>query len=558
MQALRFARCVRHHRAEQLVRRAHKIARNALRERFGPAAVFGARAPLAAPPRSEHPPGPVFAARAHLLVHDGDGVAAELLQQRVRLASPLDWRLAERADRPLLLAFQLHAMEWVEALDDAAFQAAVADWIERVTPRAHARDAWHPFVISLRSVVWMQQLANRAARLDAAFVAAAERSLAAQVRALEGDLELDLGGNHLLKNLKALLVAGAYFAGPEANRWTRRGRALLERELSEQMLADGMHFERSPAYHAQVLADLVECRAVLPDGALRARLDAVLARAAQALADLTHPDGACSLFNDGGLHMSYAPGEVLAAVERAIGVRARARSVFALDAAGYHGARRGKSYVVADCGAIGPDHLPAHGHADALAFEWTVAGERLVVDAGVFEYRPGELRDLARSTRSHNTVTLDEHDSCELWSSFRVGRRPDVRRTRWETSEDGFVLEGSHDGFAHLAGVPIHRRCFRATPDEIRIEDRVEGGAGQIARARLLLHPGCRVIREALCAVTIRRGRAAARIVSDAPIDVVDADWFPDFGVRIATKQLVVEYGAAPCTGGMTLRALRR
>jgi len=135
LKALRFARCVRHHRAEQLVRRAHRIARNALRERFGPDALFGARAPLAAPPRSSTPPAPIFAARAHLVVPDGDGVAVELLQQRVRLRAPLDWALRDRTDRPLLLAFQLHAMEWVEALDDAAFAAAVSDWIAHAGPR---------------------------------------------------------------------------------------------------------------------------------------------------------------------------------------------------------------------------------------------------------------------------------------------------------------------------------------------------------------------------------------------------------------------------------------
>lgn len=167
------------------------------------------------------------------------------------------------------------------------------------------------------------------------------------------------------------------------------------------MLGDGMHFERSPAYHAQVVADLLECRAVLAPSPLRTRLDEFLRRAVQVVAYLAHPDGAPSLFNDGGLHMAYAPREIVDVAERAPGTKFTTRPVFALDAAGYYGARRGKDYVLVDCGAIGPDHLPAHGHADALAFEWTIAGERLVVDAGVYEYRPGDMRDLARSTKSH-------------------------------------------------------------------------------------------------------------------------------------------------------------
>lgn len=554
-QALRFVRCVRHHRPGQLVRRAHKIARRALIETIGASATRPARS---APTRSAIPPLPLFKPRAHLVAHDGDDVVVDVLQARVPLRTPFDWRLASVADRPLLALFHVHYMEWCEALDDDAFQGVVLDWIaheDAGAPR-NLRDAWHAYVISLRVVVWMQQAARRRRRLSAAFLSVIDRSIADQVRALEDDLELDLGGNHVLKNVKALVWAGAYFDGHEAARWTRRGVGLLANELTEQMLADGMHFERSPAYHAQVTADLLECRSVLAPSPLRARLDEILARGCQVVADLEHPDGAPSLFNDGGLHMAYAPREIVGVASTTLDRSFAPRAVFALDDAGYHGARDGKDYVLVDCGAIGPDHLPAHGHADALSFEWTVAGERVIVDAGVYEYAPGVMRDLARATKSHNTVTLDDADACEFWSSFRVGRRCRVERKHWRARADGFSLEGLHDGYAHMAGSPLHRRTFTARPGEIVIEDRIEGGAGQIARARLLLHPECRVATSADGVLTIRRGRAWVRVVSETPIEIVDAWWCPDFGVRMRTKQLVLTYGAAPCTGGIRLRKI--
>lgn len=138
-----------------------------------------------------------------------------------------------------------------------------------------------------------------------------------------------------------------------------------------------------------------------------------------------------------------------------------------------------------------------------------------------------------------------------------MGRRCRVKRTEFLQQADGFVLEGSHDGFAHLPGAPIHRRRVHARPDDVRIEDRIDGGAGQIARSRLLLHPDCRVTTERDGSLTIRRGRASARVVSKAPIEIVDAWWFPDFGIRMRTKQLVLMYGAAPCTGVIWLRVAR-
>ena len=61
-----------------------------------------------------------------------------------------------------------------------------------------------------------------------------------------------------------------------------------------------MHFERSPAYHAQVFADVLECYAELDRSVNGAEwLAPLLARMATALDGVTHPDGMISLFNDG-------------------------------------------------------------------------------------------------------------------------------------------------------------------------------------------------------------------------------------------------------------------
>jgi uncharacterized heparinase superfamily protein len=220
--------------------------------------------------------------------------------------------------------------------------------------------------------------------------------------------------------------------------------------------------------------------------------------------------------------------------------------VFAFEAAGYYGVRSGQSLFLADCGAIAPDHLPAHGHGDILAFEWTVAGRRIVVDAGVFEYERGARRDASRASTSHNTVTIDDLDQCEFWAAFRVGRRARVERRRYEELADGFVLEGAHDGYVHLAGSPRHVRTFTARAEQLTIADRVEGGAGQRVRARLLLHPDVRVER-AGSSVRLISGDVAVELACDCALSIVDAQWCPDFGVGLPTRQIVLEYPPAPC-----------
>jgi uncharacterized heparinase superfamily protein len=447
-------------------------------------------------------------------------------------------------------------MEFLEGVDDAAFVRLVEDWIERNPPYAprYWTHAWSAYALSIRCVVWMQQIAARRAALPDSFVPRAARSIARQVRFLARNLETDIGGNHLIKNIKALLWAARFFTGDEAEGWRALGTRLLERELAEQFLADGVHFERSPSYHGQVVADLVECRTVLGEGPARDRLDALIDRAASALVDLTHPDGFASLFNDGGFHAAYAAREILGAWEAVSGHAApKARGVFAFEEAGFYGARDGASLVIADCGPLAPDHLPAHAHGDALAFEWSVAGARLIVDAGVYEYTAGALRAYSRSTKAHNTVTVADADQAQFSGSFRVARRARVERLAWEPSASGFLLEGRHDGFADLEGRPTHRRRFEGGARALKIDDEIAGGAGQPVRARLLVHPEAAIERHGPAAVVVARGAARLRVEASAAIGVEEAWFCPDFGVKLAAKRLVVEYGAAPAEGWLHL-----
>jgi uncharacterized heparinase superfamily protein len=334
------------------------------------------------------------------------------------------------------------------------------------------------------------------------------------------------------------------------------GQSLLAAEIKEQVLPDGMHYELSPAYHLQVFADVLEC-VPLVEGRLEDDLRAVLSRMAEASVDLTHPDGAPSLFNDGGLHMAYPPEECLS-VARSLGVSVPApRHCFAFGSAGYFGRRDHGEYLLVDCGALGPDHLPAHGHGDALSFEWSIAGRRFIVDAGVLEYERGEWRYASRATVSHNTLTLDDADQHEFWAAFRVGRRARVTLERFEPGPEGFELEGCHDGFRKLGGSPLHRRHFVASRGRLQVTDEVRGGAGQCARARILLHP------EVVAQVsgdhwTFRQGAETVALRTSGTVALEDAWWFPDFGIRTSTRRIVIDYGPAPSRGTFDLQRIGR
>jgi len=492
-------------------------------------------------------PSPLFPPRTELGASGETGPEARFLNQVWPLPHPMAWRPSV----PQLAVMNLHYMEYLEGLDPAEGQRLVQDWI-CANPAYGAgfwRDSWNSYALSIRCLVWMQETARGRLRADPVVL----DSLCEQVRFLAANLEIDIRGNHLIKNIKTLLWAGAFFQGGEAASWTALGIRLLATELPIQVLTDGVHFERSPAYHVQVFADLLECYHVLPEHPIRAALGEALDLMAQATADLTHPDGLISLFSDGGQHMAYPPASCLEAHERLRSLATRPRPCFALAEGGYFGLRDGEDYLLVDCGPIAPDALPAHGHGDALAFEWSLGGRRLIIDKGVFEYKEGALRAQSRATSSHNTVTLDGLDQCQFWKSFRIGRRARVTLKGYQAREDGFSLEGTHTGYAHLPGRPTHVRSFSAEPGRIVIEDRILGGSGQRAEARLLLDPNVQteLLGEKVCLLSL--GREQVLLEGSHPLRLLPAVCFPDFGAQVPTRQVLLAYGPAPCQGGFSL-----
>ena len=169
------------------------------------------------------------------------------------------------------------------------------------------------------------------------------------------------------------------------------------------------------------------------------------------------------------------------------GARPRPARASPSPSAGYFGRRAGGDYLVVDCGRIGPDALPAHAHGDILSFEWSVAGERIIVDPGVYEYFQGPRRAASRSAASHNTLCFEGADQADFFGAFRCGRRPDVEVRRLESDDERLILEGTHDGFGRSA-----RMCrrFEASDAKLTIVDRIDAPGGRAAPpSAFCLHP---------------------------------------------------------------------
>ena len=286
--------------------------------------------------------------------------------------------------------------------------------------RAGRGDAWHPYPAALRawSFCGLHRDLVAGTGLEDVFLA----SLSAHAGFLRRNLESDVCGNHLVKNLKALAGLAVFFAD---DRLFQKALGRLAEQLAIQVLPDGGHYERAPAYHCQVLADLIDVADLV--GATGREpwpeLADAIGRMRSWLASVLTPDGQVPLLNDG-----YPVAARLVSLLRP--GPAPAGPLLLLPDTGLVRAAAGDWFVLADVGQPCPDELPAHAHADTFSCVVHVGGAPLLVDTGTSTYAAGPARSFERSTAAHNTVEVDGTDSTEVWGVFRAGRRARVSDDR--------------------------------------------------------------------------------------------------------------------------------
>lgn len=451
-----------------------------------------------------------------------------------------------------LWRYNLHYFDDLAAYDSASraglHSALIDRWIaENPAPRG---TGWESFPTSRRIVNWIKWALE-----GHALSAEALRSLVTQARWLATRLEWHLLGNHLFSNAKALMFAGCFLESEgEDSHWRARSERILEREVPEQILADGGHFERSPMYHATALEDALDLINVMRAFPMRAdaarlRLEELLGIRIPGMLRwlqlLSHPDGSMGLFNDSAEGIAPTLPELMKYAAR-LGFTtlpcADKNEVVVLPDSGYVRVAQNSAVALLDVAPVGPDYIPGHAHADTLSFELSVSGRRVIVNGGTSEYQDSPVRQWERSTAAHSTVEVAGRNSSEVWGAFRVGRRARPSAVAVECHADGLVISGSHDGYRYLCGGPIHRRSWHFARAQLEVIDQLSC-ADISARARFILSPDLTVAELSPQTWSILYG---GRRIADISVLVgsgsVTQAWSSmRFGERRATKSLDVQ-----------------
>lgn len=462
---------------------------------------------------------------------------------RPGVAGPLQLPVGVTTAQAVLAAWApLSASDGIGGPTVLRIQAATDIWLARVPPNeavdwlaivdttySAASWHWHPYTVSTRLIVWMcaasarKPLAPRGAEVLAA-------ALEDQSRFLSRRLETHLGGNHLLRQLIALVMAADCL--PESRLVRESTYRRLGEELNRQFIDEAVHFENSPMYHGHALLDVALLSALgrLPSD-LAGQARRILRSATVALASMTRPDGEYARFGDSTRGLVAAPGAVTRVAESVLPPPKAQESMGPLLPGGLFvrslNEKKG-DWLAFRASARPPRTCPGHWHDDLLSLELFTAGRLLVGSAGILSYDPGQERAYSRSSAAHSTIQCGAQ--AQKWGSFRIGAVPDGEVT---LLPDG----GCRGRYRRLGtGAEISRTLHvESGGARIRIVDDVSDVGG--ASSRFVLAPDVTAERLEGTVALVRGDAAVASLSFGAGVEVRvrTVPFYPSIGESVTT-----------------------
>jgi len=422
---------------------------------------------------------------------------------------------------------------------------AIEHWSETVSigEPQYLRRTWTPHAVTFRILNW-SRFYCWGRPFDEGFAAALRRAIYTNARFLANHVEHEVGGNHLIENAAALVAAGTLFDGPEADGWKDTAVA-VRRTATDQFLADGGHFERSPMYHSFCLWRyltaihlLAQSGEPVPPALCRTAADAV-----RFLHTVRGPDGRLPLLNDAVYGQAPAPDTLLAYAER-VGITTMPDDQYAsMPETGYYWAGDDSLCLLFDCGPVGPPHLPAHSHNDQLAVLLWIDGNPVFTDTGTYEYAPGDRRQHARSVAAHNTVQVGELEPIDIAGRYLMGRRtaPSVRVDVVDGHER---LTGRYEKRTLGSSLYTHRRTTVTGSAWAAVVDDVNVAGDRPAISRFHLHPSVTVQQRPNADrprfdIGVDGEQLASLYPFGMAVDVETTPYYPRFGVERSRSALV-------------------
>lgn len=387
---------------------------------------------------------------------------------------------------PMLWTYNLNYMDYL--LQTELDPETGINWITRfIQDQSTNKTGLSPYPIALRGINWIKFISQYPVLIPDTQLTQWNISLYAQYQILYKNTEYHLLGNHLLEDAFSLLWGGLYF---RENKFYQKSVRLLMKELNEQILPDGAHYELSPMYHCILLDRLLDCINALkynPRFKGQEYITSFLEEKARLMLSwldaIVYKDGTIPLLNDSAYGIAPTAQQLFVYAEL-LDIK---WSTHILKESGYRKFTSNLFEMVIDVGNIGPDYIPGHAHADTFNYELRIAGKAFIIDSGISTYEKNARRQYERETQAHNTVQVEGHSSSKVWGGFRVAQRAKIVSLK----EDHNCITARHDGFKQL-GIE-HQRIFDLNDKEIMVCDTLQPITEKKGVNTIILHPDVKI-----------------------------------------------------------------
>lgn len=395
--------------------------------------------------------------------------------------------------------------------------------------------SYYSYVCSLQipNVIITLELFDGA--LDSEFLKLVYREIYRQYQYIEHHLELHLLGNHYFENLKALVIA-SYLFGEDKK--CKKYYGLLEKELQQQILPDGMHFELSPMYHKIILEDILRLNKLSNvEGLIDTNtLNPIIKKMGVAMLTLEDGFSRTPLFNDSGDNVAKTKVALKNEVEKVCQSKLKRESC--LPEAGYYRLQEDDMLVLFDAGKIGPEYMPGHGHCDCLSYELAYKGEPIIVNAGTYQYQ-GNERAYYRSTRAHNTLQIFGDEQSEVWGEHRVARRIKNIKCDYNTNSINAECTTYHGN--------ILCRRIRLENYIMNVWDHVEGNLGSQVVSYIHIAPELDIKEEVNAIIVLKNNHQIAKFsLQNVKAEIIREGelvrYAPEFGLELKGKTLILRW----------------
>lgn len=438
----------------------------------------------------------------------------EKTREPVKFEGPIDWHYQPGDDPEWTFAFSRHsflvslAKAYALTGEDRYAQhysRLALDWITNVPLTEEAKKtAWRSIGAGLRCENWLKSMS-----LIRGCKALSEELFTKMDECLRVHAEYLVASHtdfHRLSNWGVLQDRGLFLAGVYFNdqRYIDLSLKRLSDNMRLQVLPDGVQWEQSPHYHAEVLQcfqkviqaanrsgvslpeGFVEgahrmatalAQWIKPDGRLPCQSDSdnVDARDVLVQAAVLYNDPALKAYADCGIYEGniWDMGTEAVALYTAMETNAQQPKSTAMAHSGNYILRDHDNWLHMHCGCLGS----GHGHADLLHIDLFAHGEDILIDSGRFTYVDSPIRHALKAPAAHNTVTVDGKDFTVYKNSWDYSPIAMPVKGEYFFGENCGLISGGHLGYLQ-DGVFAFRKVVQAAPglyiifDELYANDR--------------------------------------------------------------------------------------